>query len=405
MTKAILTKQVADTFLWVGEPEKSRTFAEQALAALEPVRTQQQAEYFSSVHSVMSAQYVTGDFRGLVELGDRVLSELGDAHADPSLQAQILRDRGTAYCRLGEAEACETDLRAAIDRYQAMDGELPRDFAQTINNLASLVDARGNALEAYQLFDRALAINAKSSDPVEVPTLILTYNRAKEMFQIGRVDEAIADVEPLPDRFAVLAGPDRVYGAMGMRRLLARAYAVRGEATRAVETIDSLLSAGGKAAAYPGLSDDMAANRVAKASIALALDDLATADASARTVADSGQEQQAFGHEIVRAEWLVGEIALHRGDCVHAQAYFDRAETGARKLSGTRPSWLLAKSRTAAGAARCSVAMHRLLETTSRRPCANTKTHSAPTPHRRREAASTLYGRCLRNRAPSAPGR
>lgn len=353
VTKAILTKQVADTYLWIGESAKSLDLARTAHAALLPVRSANSAEYLASVTSLMNALYVSGDFQGVVDGANEALPFAGGIRDDASWHARLLRDRGGAYCRLRQSVACENDLREAMGEFERAGPAAERDLAQTVNNLAVLLDERGSAAEALALFRRAERLVAESPDPLEVTTLILRYNIAKELYNLGHVDEAIGSVEPIPPRFDVLGGPDRVYGVLGMQRLLARAYSARGEGGRARALADRVVERA------RGLREDrafdLAQSLMIRAKVALDTHDAVAALSNARAAESSLHDADRLsGMLSIKARWIVGEALLQSGRHEEASALFAKLDSEVQPLIGDSASWVRAEIEDSRG--RCEMA-------------------------------------------------
>lgn len=140
--------------------------------------------------------YRKGDIASAVALLDTAITQ---ASAIGHVESEIAGwdGLGTALLASGRLDAAEP---AFIEAYRLRRLLRPQGFEVAFRNLAALRLAQGDAAAALRFADLAMAIAARQ--PPRVPAATISYQRARALHRLGRLQEALAEYE----RALALAG-------------------------------------------------------------------------------------------------------------------------------------------------------------------------------------------------------
>ncbi|MDC8016242.1 serine/threonine-protein kinase [Tahibacter soli] len=176
------------------------------------------------------------------------------ARVDDVVCPRLLAFRARAQAGLARYDDAEADIERALELQRRRGGEDTPAFAFVLENRLAIAVKRQAWDDALATADRVLAAYGRSGGMVQ-STLTVRFHRARALFELGRVDEALGEIRSVEPEYARLVpkGTSR----FDMLALEARAFAGSrrmDEARDAARRALSLeLPAGAKPAAYDAM--------------------------------------------------------------------------------------------------------------------------------------------------------
>ncbi|HEX6150221.1 BTAD domain-containing putative transcriptional regulator [Nocardioides sp.] len=260
-----------------------------------------------------SARWAQGDAQRSRQLADDALVAARDAGDDAALAAAWVSQ--ALVCALeGDRAANQHAYQRALAHATAADDVIT--LVRVHNNLGSMHNEEGRYDAALRHLDQSITIAERGGAGLVGP--LANINRAEALLGLGRLDEALTEVEPAREVFRAAGSPMLAFAlsiegdAQRIRGNAARAQAAYREA---VERAESTGNAQVLVSALAGL---------ARATVA---DDPAAATAFAKRAVD---EPAALGD--VRAIQAAGWVALAQHELESAESWAQRAaaEAGRR---------------------------------------------------------------------------
>lgn len=356
VTHAALMRQVADTFNSLFLPERALASAEQAIAALEPLRDRQPEEYLGSVVVALDA----------LQMLDRSEAQLAlVAHALPFARLQprgaqtwvpgLLKFRGAAYCSVGNYRDCAADLRESVNGAEANTTSGPNATVTALNQLAVLMSDQGNANESARLLRRAQAELTQSASALKADMSTFQHNLASALFTQGHYQEAIERLETSLADIPALFGADAQFVSAIIQRSLSRCYAMVGNYERARSLIDGVLAGLTLDPERSGSARHVMQSHIVAAKIELDLGDTSSAIARLDQLAQRfADDTSGLDFMTLRVDTLRGEALVRNGSCKDARVVLESARARLQALIAGDPSWIAGEIADSLG--RCAMA-------------------------------------------------
>jgi len=248
-------------------------------------------------------------------------------------EAGILGDIGFAYTRVGDLVAADRYYAASIERFAEL-GRAEHPLALMVRNKRSIAAmALGDTRTALVQQEEAIQIARKHAAGGEAPPYLL-YNRARALFEMDRLDEAVTEYDTVIAAARRTGNPSLVAYALTDKGLI---HLARGNVELAQQCLDEVSAQLGKTLALDGPLGTGA--QLLQARISAARGDLAAAAATYTKLVEFWPSRgMAAAGQMAAALRGRADIYLRQGKLDAALKDAERAFSIARKLQGDKPS-------------------------------------------------------------------
>ena len=329
-SRAELLGVIGGAYAGMGLYEQAPVHTRRAMETFEPFRDSDPWQYLAYVAAYANAIADNGQSEEVVALVDRMLPS-AQRHGEGLVLATLLHERGSARRVLGDLEAAEVDLRAAIIEYERVEST---DAQSAYTDLAGVLSDAGDPQAALDLLRKA----AQRYDAVrsDINRLVDQQNQARELFRLGRVVESIALLEKAVPGLEALGGA-AFNRAIQPRNMLAQAYASVGRNADALATVERNLQL--QEAAEASAPVQLAITGLTRAKLLLYSGRFAQALLVAREGVDFMLKEYPEPNNLRgRAQWILGEALLQSGRCDQAIPVLRAALADEATMSGGKPT-------------------------------------------------------------------
>lgn len=330
--KADLLGVIAGVYVGLDKYDEAAQYARRAVDLSRKFRDRLPRQHLLYVGVLGDALSESRDYDALVALADAELPFAREHDDEEVLSAGLLRRRGWALMGLGRLEEGERDLRASIALYEGAGVDSSLTLGKAYNDLALLVSDAGRAQEALELLERVDAIAELSVDASPADRLINKFNRARELFRLGRAAESVALLDKAIPAMDAISGP--AYSrSVTARNLLAQSYASLGRNAEALAVVERNL--GILRAARDTAPDALTMTSLTRAKLLTysgrAAEALPLARAGVAALQQQSPEPSAMRG---RVRWVLGETLLQLDRCEEAEPLLRGALSDERAMSG-----------------------------------------------------------------------
>ena len=153
VTKAVLLTEIGNVYLSLGLHDEARSYANRAIALLEPVRTQFALDYLTAVDLLAEVLSESNAWSEAIDLANQ---SIPFARANPqghdAWAGRFLGHRAMAQRQLGALGRSEEDTVQALAEMKASGAEHTEYYVNTLNDLGTLYLDQGNDRRALEIF-------------------------------------------------------------------------------------------------------------------------------------------------------------------------------------------------------------------------------------------------------------
>ncbi len=168
-------------------------------ALIEAERTERIQQFMLALFQGGEDEVLAADTLRVAALLERGVREAGALDADPATQAELLATLGTIYGRMGDEARADSLLRQALVQQEQQDGRSSAAIVRRLVALATLRIDQADYAGADTLLRRAVGIADELSPPQEAVRRAAHEALARNRYEEGAYDEAIALLQPLVD--------------------------------------------------------------------------------------------------------------------------------------------------------------------------------------------------------------
>jgi serine/threonine-protein kinase len=225
-------------------------------ALAEAERTTRIQEFMLALFQGGEDEVLAADTLRVAALLERGVREASALDADPATRAELLATLGTIYGRMGDEPRADSLLQRALAQQQQLDRSASPAVVRRLVALATLRIDQADHTGADTLLRRAVAMADALSPPHEAVRRSAHEALARNRYEEGAYDEAIALLEPLVEatRTDTVAG---VHQGLLTQLGSAHFYAGRYDTTEALVTRALALYRAQHGPAHPLVADQL----------------------------------------------------------------------------------------------------------------------------------------------------
>lgn len=333
-SRGALMVQLATTFGNFGLHGDALPYAEKAVTLLEPFAGRDPALYYSAVHAAYITYERLGRYQSITDLAARALAQ-ARVVADERLLAGLRQMRAEGRLGTGDLEGAREDIEASIAVASGASGD-DGSHGSALEIAAMIAAERGDSRSAISLYERAGELLASSGADSRERSLTRRFQILVNRVRLGECAEAAPAFSALADESRDALGPRHPTTVLALNQL-AQCDAQLGRYAQAIAIQDRVLEV---VREMPSFNEDQRslielARWKLGAYVGEVVADVAPLEASVSGLrARSGESALA-----ARAEWVLGEVRLQRGDVAAAYAAYASAWDGVRARLGDAASW------------------------------------------------------------------
>ena len=340
-SRAELLGVVGSAYIGMGLHEQAPAFMQRTLDTFTPFRDSDPEQYLLYAAALVNAIADNGQ-------NEEVVKQVGDIlpfarkHGDERMIATLLHSRGGAYRLLGNLEAAEADLRAAIQGFEALGAP---ETSGVYTDLAGTLSDSGDPQAALDMLRKSE--REYGAGRSQINRLIDLQNQARELYRLGRAAEGIPLLEKAVPGLEALGGPafNRTVVA---RNGLAQHYAAVGRNADALTMVERNLQLQVDADTISPV--DLTVTRMIYAKLLVYSGRFPQALPIAREgTAFMLKEYPEPTNMRGRAQWILGETLLQSGLCAEAIPVLRGALSDELATTGGKPTAFAAEANDSLG--------------------------------------------------------
>ncbi len=335
VSRGALLVQLATTLGNFGLHEEALPYAEQAVALLEPTAAGDPSLYYDALDIARARYERLGRYESIIALAERGL-RLAPLAADARMSAGLHRMRAEGRRGTGDLSGAKADIDAAVAGFSAQGNADEAGLGESLEIAALIAGERGESRSAIALHERAAALLQASGADSRERALTRRFQVLVNRSRLAECAQIVPAFEALIEETRDALGPRHPTTILALTQL-AQCDARLGRYAQAIAIEDRVLEMVRELRSFSEeqqlLIELVRWKLGAYAGEVVA--DVAPIEAGIARLRTLNSRSML----LARAEWVLGEVHLQRGDVAGALAAYGAARDQVRTLMGDAASW------------------------------------------------------------------